>query len=101
MGRANFDPLAVFRLDPAAEDAPAREDERVRAVVVDDGKLKVLIEGGGACGLPHRSLNRPPADGDRFGGWRGSLGHYASFDTTPGSSIEEDQVLSIVKADNY
>jgi hypothetical protein len=37
MCRANLNPLAVFRLDPAAEDASAGEDERMRAVVVDDG----------------------------------------------------------------
>jgi hypothetical protein len=37
MGRANFDPPAVFGLNPSAKDAPAGEDERVRSLVVDDG----------------------------------------------------------------
>lgn len=54
MGRANVDPPAVFHFDPAAEDASAGEDERVRAGVVDDGQLNVSIEGSGGRELPHR-----------------------------------------------
>jgi hypothetical protein len=37
MGRANIDPSAVFHFDPALENAPAGKDERVPAIVVDDG----------------------------------------------------------------
>jgi hypothetical protein len=32
MGRTNLHPFAVFRFDPAVIGAPAREDERVRAL---------------------------------------------------------------------
>jgi hypothetical protein len=37
MCRANVDPPAVFHFDPALENSPTGKDERVRAIVVDDG----------------------------------------------------------------
>src|SRR5690348_13360584 len=38
------EPRLGLRVDPSAENAPAREHESVRAVVVDDGQLKVAVE---------------------------------------------------------
>ena len=53
MGGPHVDPLPGFRVDPAGEDAPAREHERVRPVPVDDGKFEIAIEGRVGNRLPH------------------------------------------------
>ena len=52
MGRVNFYSLPAVRLDPAAQNAAAREDQRVHAAAVDHGKFEVAIKGGGCYGLP-------------------------------------------------
>jgi hypothetical protein len=44
MRRADVDPRLGFCINPAAEDAAARKDEGMRAIVIDDGQLKVAVE---------------------------------------------------------
>ena len=43
MGGANFHGLAALRIGPTFLGPPAREDQSVRAIIVDDSQLKVLI----------------------------------------------------------
>ncbi len=45
-------PLGVG-IDPAVQDAPARKNERVRSLLVDDGQLEVPVKRGGYDRLPH------------------------------------------------
>jgi len=47
-----IDALLRFRIHPAAENAAARKYERVHAIIIDDGKLKVTIKRRGGYGLP-------------------------------------------------
>ncbi len=52
MGGVNFYSLAGVRLDPAAQNAAAREDQRMHAAAVDHGKFQVAIKRGGCYRLP-------------------------------------------------
>jgi hypothetical protein len=49
----DLDPLLPGRIQPAAKDSTTREDERMHAVQVDHGELKITIEGRSRDGLPH------------------------------------------------
>ena len=53
MGRPHVQPFLGFHFHPAVEDAPAREHERVRTVIVDDGQLEVAVERRAGYLLPH------------------------------------------------
>jgi hypothetical protein len=53
MGRADGDLFLGFHLDPAFQSTPAWEHKRVRAVVVNDGNLKIAVERRGGDRLPH------------------------------------------------
>ena len=53
MGRPDVDPGAGFRIQPAAECPPAREDKAMLALTVDHGKLKVAVIRRGGNGFPH------------------------------------------------
>ena len=46
-------PLPRFRVDPSGQNPPARENERMRAVPVDDGQFEIAIERRAGNGLPH------------------------------------------------
>jgi hypothetical protein len=61
VGRVNRDPYLVVRFNPPVENASAREDEGMRAVVVDDGQFQITVEGRGHDGLPHRPSFYPMA----------------------------------------
>jgi hypothetical protein len=41
MGRTHVQPLLGFSLHPAANNAPARENQGVRDIIIDDGQLKI------------------------------------------------------------
>lgn len=56
MGRPHVDPLFGFRADPAGENPPAREDERVRAITIKNGELEIAVEGRAGDRLPHARL---------------------------------------------
>ncbi len=43
-------------VDPAVQDPPARKDERVRPLLVDDGQLEVPVVGSGRDRLPHSAF---------------------------------------------
>ncbi len=47
------EPLLGLHLHPSVENAAARKYERVRAVVIDDGQLKIAVERSGGYLLPH------------------------------------------------
>jgi hypothetical protein len=53
MRGAHVDPPLVGSIYPAPENAPAREDQRMRAIVRDDGELEIAIEGCGRDRMPH------------------------------------------------
>jgi hypothetical protein len=53
MGRPHVEPLLGLRVDPAGENAPAREYERVRTVTVEDGEFEVAVERRAGDRLPH------------------------------------------------
>ena len=53
MGRPHVDPLLGLRVEPAGENPPAREHERVRAVAVEDGEFEVAVERRVGDRLPH------------------------------------------------
>ena len=55
MGRPHVQPFLGFHFHPAVEYAAAREYERVRAVIIDDGQLKIAAERRGGNLLPHRA----------------------------------------------
>ena len=52
MGRLNVDLVLGFRFDPAAEDAAAWKGERVHAIIIDHGQLKVAVERRAGYSLP-------------------------------------------------
>src|SRR5450631_4417057 len=54
MGRPHVQPFLGLHFHPAVENAAAREHERMRAVIIDDGQLKVALERCGGYLLPHR-----------------------------------------------
>lgn len=56
MGRPHVDPLLGFGIDPPGENPAARKHERVRALAVEDGELKVAVEGRAGDRLPHARL---------------------------------------------
>ena len=53
MGRPHIQPLLGFHFHPSVENATAREYERVRPVVIDDGQFKIAVERRGGYLLPH------------------------------------------------
>jgi hypothetical protein len=53
MGRIDIEPLARFPPDPAVGNAPASKYQGVLAMLVDDGKFDLAVEGRGRGGLPH------------------------------------------------
>jgi len=53
MGRPHIEPLLGLYLHPAVENAAARKDKRVRAIIIDDGQLKIAVERRGGYVLPH------------------------------------------------
>ena len=55
MSRPHVQPFLGFHFHPAVEYAAAREYERVRAVIIDDGQLKVAVERRSGNLLPHRA----------------------------------------------
>src|SRR5664279_5119716 len=44
MGRPHIQPFLGLDLHPTVENAAAREHERMRAIVIDDGQLNVAVE---------------------------------------------------------
>ena len=56
MSRPHVQPFLGFHFHPAVEYAAAREYERVRAVIIDDGQLKVAVERRSGNLLPHRGM---------------------------------------------
>ena len=52
MRRTHLDPLFGFHSDPPYRGAAARKHQRVLAVLVDDGQLKVAIEWRGRYRVP-------------------------------------------------
>ena len=55
MRRAHIEPPLCCGINPSIENAAARKDERVRAVLVEDGKFQFGVEWRGFGGLPHGS----------------------------------------------
>ena len=55
VGWPHIDADTGLRVHPAAEGSPAGEDQRVLALLVKHGKLKIPEEGGAGYGLPHLS----------------------------------------------
>ena len=53
MGRPHVQPFLGLHFHPAVENAAAREHERMRAVIIDDGQFKVAVERRGGYMLPH------------------------------------------------
>jgi hypothetical protein len=51
--RAHIQPFPGFRIHPAASDASARKDQRMRTILVDDGEFKIAFERRARDGLPH------------------------------------------------
>ena len=60
VGRPHVDALFGFRVDPAGENTPAREHERVRALAVEDGEFEVAVERRAGDRLPHARLGSQP-----------------------------------------
>lgn len=56
MRRVDIDLVLGAGPDPAKRRAAAGEDERMRAVAIDDRQLQILIIGRVGHGLPHRSM---------------------------------------------
>ena len=52
MGRLNVDFVLGFRFDPTAKDAAARKSERVHAIIIDHGQLKVAVKRRSVYALP-------------------------------------------------
>jgi hypothetical protein len=48
----NVDPLLSLCVDPSAQNAPTGEDERMWAVPINDGQLKIAVEWCGRNRLP-------------------------------------------------
>ena len=65
MGGVNVDPLLALHLHPAAKDAAAREDKRMRAISVDDGQFEIAVNG--------RVGYRFPVHGGTLGGISGVM----------------------------
>jgi hypothetical protein len=62
MRRVNVDPLLRACPGPAFRNAAAGKDQRVRAALVENGKLEIAIEGRCRNRLPHsRTLGAGPA----------------------------------------
>ena len=53
MGRPHVEPLFGLHFHPAVENAAAREHERMRAIIIDDGQFKIAVERRGGYFLPH------------------------------------------------
>jgi len=64
MLRAHVDRGSLLRVNPSTQNAPTREHQRVRALRVEDGQLKIPVERGGGDRVPHAY-----ADGLWSGGW--------------------------------
>ena len=63
MGRADINPLSGRDVYPSIKDvAAACEDERMLAGRIDNGKLKLTIEGRGCNRLPHLNINASIAE---------------------------------------
>src|SRR5664279_1426371 len=56
VGRPHVQPFLGFHFHPAVENAAAREHERMRAVIIDDGQFKVAVERRGGYLLPHHTM---------------------------------------------
>jgi hypothetical protein len=71
MGGANVQSLPGLRIHPSARDTPAREHQRVRALLVDDGKLNVAPKRRAGDIAPHarymRRKSPPRFDLDQVG----------------------------------
>ena len=52
MSRPHVQPFLGLHFHPAVEYAAAREYERVRSIIIDDGQLKVAVERRGGDRLP-------------------------------------------------
>jgi len=59
MGGADDDTFAGFRLDPAPQRPPARENQRVRTVAVDHGEFDFGVKRRGVNGQPHAGFCKP------------------------------------------
>jgi hypothetical protein len=53
--------LPSSRIHPAVQNASARKDQRVGAVTVEDGELKIAVEGRTRNGLPHDGHSAQPS----------------------------------------
>jgi hypothetical protein len=53
MRRTHLDPLPGDRIHPAAKNSAARENERMLAVLVDNGQFEIAIKRRGRDRLPH------------------------------------------------
>ena len=53
MGRPHVQPFLGLHFHPAVENTAAREHERMRTVIIDDGQFKVAVERRGGYMLPH------------------------------------------------
>jgi hypothetical protein len=56
---AHINPSVRLRVDPSPEHAAARKHEPVRAVIVDNGQLQILVEWRAGDGLPHGARATP------------------------------------------
>lgn len=56
VGRAHVEPFFGTGIHPAADNAPACENQRVRAIAVDDRQFEVAAIGRAGDGLPHSSI---------------------------------------------
>ena len=59
----HLDPLRVGSIHPTAENASARKNKHMRAIMVDDGKLEITIERCGRDRLPHAAMDAWTTDG--------------------------------------
>src|SRR5476651_1551590 len=53
VGRPHVQPFLGLHFHPAVENTAAREYERMRAVIINDGQFKVAVERRGGYLLPH------------------------------------------------
>ena len=61
MSGTDGDTLAGFRLDPAPQRPPARENQTVRTLAVDHGEFDFFVKRRCSDGLPHAYFYKPAA----------------------------------------
>ncbi len=53
MSRPHIQPFLGFGIHPAADNTPARKNQRMRTVLVEDGQFKIATKRRIGYGLPH------------------------------------------------